>query len=127
MLDDLIVHCLEEIALEGELGESLSFNFKCCWNYHTSYSNRFCNTGCPLEKLWSFAQDFFDQKFKNKNDDPQNEIPSALKSLSVPEVPYCDEFFKQYYWLQFVNSPELVFFLVKDSDTDTVSINLSQL
>ncbi|CAG8446026.1 5398_t:CDS:10 [Diversispora eburnea] len=94
MLDDLIVHCLEEIALEGELG-------------------------CPLEKLWTFVRDFFDQKFKNKNDDPQNEIPSSLKSLTTQEVPYCDEFFKQYYWLQFVNSPELIYFLAKDSDINS--------
>ncbi|CAG8825546.1 7722_t:CDS:2, partial [Gigaspora rosea] len=41
MIDDIIVHCLEELAFDGDLG-------------------------CNLDRLWEFVQNFFEQRLRDR-------------------------------------------------------------
>ncbi|CAG8570906.1 5142_t:CDS:2 [Diversispora eburnea] len=88
IIDDLKEYCLEEISLEGALG-------------------------CGLEELWIFVQDFFNQRFSYVE---PLDIPAGLLKFETPEVPYADDYFKEFYWIRFMKSEELIFFIVKDKN-----------
>ncbi|RHZ64542.1 hypothetical protein Glove_323g15 [Diversispora epigaea] len=88
IIDDLKEYCLEEISLEGALG-------------------------CGLEELWIFVQDFFNQRFSYVE---PLDIPAGLLKFETPEVPYADDYFKEFYWIRFMKSEELIFFIIKDKN-----------
>ncbi|CAG8585570.1 5903_t:CDS:10, partial [Cetraspora pellucida] len=97
MINDIIVHCLEELALDGDIG-------------------------CNLDRLWEFVQNFFDQRLRDRKVHSIESGSSTQPSKS--SIQCLDDLYKSYFWSQFVNSKVLIFFLSNANTNDESTIDV---
>ncbi|CAG8847345.1 26052_t:CDS:2, partial [Racocetra persica] len=96
MINDIIVYCLEELALDGDIG-------------------------CDLDRLWEFVQNFFDQRLRDRK---VHSIETGSSTQpSECSISCLDDLYKSYFWSQFVDSKVLVFFLSNANANDESTID----